>query len=473
MPSCRCAPTCSSASSRTVCRPPSLVRDGTNTLAHDWLPVLNPQPNQAVPHEILPFDEMPQIVNPSQGYIINANNDPIGTSLDNVSYNQFRPGFNGALYLSPGYAPGMRMGRMQRMVDDLLAGGGTVSQLEGIQMQANNQLLDAEVLMPYILDAFANATAPGADPTLAAIGADPAIVEAIGRLSAWDFSTPTGIIQGFDPFDNPAAPVPPSQTEIDNSVAATIYALWRGQIIQRTLDTTLASLPVPLDAYAPGSNEAMKGLKRLLEVYPTQGGTGASLLNFFVVPGITDAEDARDIILLQSVQQALAIAASPEFAPAFGESTNQEDYRWGYLHRLRLDSILSPQLSIPPVGSPDNVSPDLPGFARAGGYNVVDASSHSARADGLNEFMFGSGPNRRVVARMRPEGPDILEVIPGGQSGAPGSPQQVDQLILWLVNAYKPRPVILAEAEALGIETQTLVCGNGVVDPGEPATTAT
>ena len=76
-------------------------------------------------------------------------------------------------------------------------------------------------------------------------------------------------------------------------------------------------------------------------------------------------------------------------------------------------------------------------------------------------------PNRRVVATMRPQGPEILEVIPGGQSGAPGSPQQIDQLILWLVNAYKPRPVILAEAEALGIDTDSLVCGDGEVDPGE------
>ena len=35
------------------------------------------------------------------------------------------------------------------------------------------------------------------------MGADPRIGEAIGRLGAWDFSTPTGIDEGFDPGDEP------------------------------------------------------------------------------------------------------------------------------------------------------------------------------------------------------------------------------------------------------------------------------
>jgi penicillin amidase len=52
------------------------------------------------------------------------------------------------------------------------------------RIQANNQLLDAEVLTPYILDAFDNARKPGAP---AALAADPRVAEAVWRAltSGW------------------------------------------------------------------------------------------------------------------------------------------------------------------------------------------------------------------------------------------------------------------------------------------------
>jgi penicillin amidase len=86
--------------------------------------------------------------------------------------------------------------------------------------------------------------------------------------------------------------------------------------------------------------------------------------------------------------------------------------------------------------------------ARSGGYDVVDASGHSARADGLNEFMFSSGPARRVVAEMTPEGPVADEIIPGGRSGILLSPFYTNQLMRWLVNDYLPLDI--GEADAAG-----------------------
>ena len=83
-----------------------------------------------------------------------------------------------------------------------------------------------------------------------------------------------------------------------------------------------------------------------------------------------------------------------------------------------------------------DLSPELRGLSRQGGYEAVDASSHSATADGLNEFMFGSGPSRRFVADMNPAGVEGYEVIPGGQSGVFLSPNYSSQLPLWLTNSY-------------------------------------
>ena len=447
---------------------PGIIRDGTNTNKHQWLPqgATPPQPNQALATQILPFAEMPQIENPPEGYIINANNDPIGTTLDNVSWNQFRAGFNGILYLSAGYASGERLGRIQRLFENFVGGGGTLSLAESQAIQANNQLLDAETLAPYLFTAYANATAPGAPPELAAIVADPRVGDAIARLSSWDWSSPTGIPQGFDPGDNPAALPPPTPAQINASVATTIYSVWRGQVVQRVIDQTLATLPT-LSNFPPGSDQAMSAIRRFLETYDVNGGVGASLVNFFRVPGVVDQAVARDIILLQSLKNGLNLLASPTFAAAYGGSTNLDDYRWGKLHRIVFTHFLGGPFNVPPPGSPLNVSPQLNGVARSGGRQSVDAASHDARADGLNEFMFSSGPARRIQAVMSPGCPQVLEVIPGGENGAPGGPNSIDQLFLWLVNAYKPLPVCLSEVQANAVEIQSLVCGNGVRDPGE------
>jgi|GEM_PF-162543 len=461
--------------------PPYLIRDGTHTLQHEWLPVTNPQPQQSLGWEILPFDEMPQVVNPGSGYVLNASNDPIGTTLDNNPFNQLRPG-GGILYLSPGYATGYRIGRIQRLFDEALADGGTLSAGEIAQFQANNQLLDAEVLTPYLLTAFDNASADGAPAPLEPFGEDPGVTEAVSRLAAWDFSTPTGIPQGYDPGDDPDNLPAPSQPEIDSSVAATIYAAWRAQAVDEIVDFPL--FQVGLFPYIPGDPQAMAATRNLLDTFPANQGVGASGVDFFAIPGVTDPAVARDLKLLTALRSALDLLASDDFAPAFGNSTNQEDYRWGNLHRITFDHPLGGDFGIPPGEDLADIGPGLPGVARAGGMGTLDASSHSARASGLNQFMFDSGPARRKLAVLMPDGPQVVDVIPGGQSGvfddppdspprsAPPavstareeppssrgslaeSPFRADQLRLWLVNDYHPLPVTTDEVDALGVREE-------------------
>ncbi|MGD2115283.1 MAG: penicillin acylase family protein, partial [Acidobacteriota bacterium] len=132
--------------------PPWLIRDGTHTLHHEWLPAdpADLEPQQILPYRILPYDEMPQTVNPARGFVLNANNDPVGTTVDNNPVNQLRPG-GGLYYLSPGYAAGFRAGRIRRLIESGLADGGTLGFDQIAAFQANNQLLDAEVLVPYLL----------------------------------------------------------------------------------------------------------------------------------------------------------------------------------------------------------------------------------------------------------------------------------------------------------------------------------
>jgi len=411
--------------------PPYLIRNGSG--GNEWLPVSNPQPQQAVPYEILPFDEMPKLINPPNGYFINANNDPTGNTRDNNAFNELRPG-GGIFYLNPGYAIGTRAGRITQGFEERLA-SGPLSREDMEEIQADVILLDAQVFAPLILAAFGNAQSDGANPLLVALAADPRVAEAVGRLAAWDYSTPTGVPEGYDASDEDGDRGAPSAAEIEHSIAATIYSVWRGQMIGNTIDTVLDTIGLP----RPPSSLSMTALRNLFDKYDTQSGFGASGLNFFNVPGVADPLARRDILVLKSVQDALDLLAGPQFAEAFGGSTDQNDYRWGRLHRIVLDHPLGPPFDTPPAGGAFPPSfPDLRGLAVDGGFGVVDASSHSARANGSNDFMFGSGPSRRYIGESSraPRGIDGQTTLPGGVSGVLGSPLYANILGRWLTNDY-------------------------------------
>jgi len=439
-------------------RPPLVIRDGTGALRHEWLSATTRQPNQAINYQMLPFAEMPQAVNPASGYIANANNDPVGNTLDNNAFNQIRPG-GGIYYLDYGYAA-YRMGRIDRSLQTLVARAEPVNAQDMRSLQANTQMLDAELVLPFLTRALSNAQAANAWPQLSELGRNTDIVQAISRLSRWDFSAPTGIREGYDPGDNPAALGNPSQIEIDNSVAATLWSVWRAQALRNVVDATFTR--VGLGTVLPGGDQSYRALKNLLERYPTRQGVGLSGVDFFVVAGAPNKDAARDFQLLKSMADTLALLSGTEFAPAFNRSTNLADYRWGRLHRVTFNHQLGGPFSIPGAaaygfnnlrdavpGSPGVPAvPGLPGLARSGGYETVDVAAHNLRANTLNGFMFGAGPARRAVATMDFSGPLFDQIIPGGQSGVLGSPLYVSQLGRWLTNQYKRLPLAEAQVRA-------------------------
>jgi penicillin G amidase len=429
-------------------RPPWLIRDGSGALKHDWLPLQNRQPNQATPFEVLPVAEMPKVINPAAGYFANANNDPVGTTLDNNPLNQVRPG-GGLYYLNFNYSA-YRQGRIARSLEAIRASNQKIGVGEMQKLQANNALMDAELVAPHLVNALTRANAAGAWAPLAALAADVKVDEAVKRIGEWDYSTPTGIPEGFDPGDNPAALGAPSTSEIDKSVAASLFAIWRSYAIRNTVDATLTK--VGLASALPDSSDGYTSFKFLLDNYAQLRGKGLSGLNFFALPtGMTapTPEDARDYILLKSMQEGLARFASSEFAPAFGGSTTLSDYRWGKLHRITFAHPLGGPFNLPganPYGFV-NYSAALPGVPRAGGFDAVDASSHNTRANTVNGFTYSSGPARRFVGEMTPA-IGASEIIPGGQSAVLGSPLYASQLGRWLTNNYHALPVAISAATA-------------------------
>jgi penicillin amidase len=410
--------------------PPWFIRSGAG--GNEWLPVQHPQRGQAIPYEILPKSEMPHVVNPPAGWFVNANNDPAGTVLDNNPLNQVRPG-GGIYYLNAGYEDGLRAGRITELLKAKLA-AGPVSFGDMQAIQADVALPDAEFFVPFIVQAMARARASSV-PTLAALAGRSDVQEAVTRLAHWKFSSPTGIPQGYDAIDVDGALGAPASAEIAESVAATIYSVWRGQFIRNTIDATLNSASPLLPK--PGDQLSVTAVKALLE--RPQPGIGASGINFFNAAA-SSAEDRRDIALLQSVADALTRLAGPDFAVAFGGSHNQSDYRWGRLHRIVFAHPLGGAFDVPSAtGAIANPLGDaLPGFPVDGGFGTVDASRHDPRAQSANAFMFQNGPVNRFVAEAGVPGVRAESIWPGGTSGIPGSPFYLNLLWAYLTNDTVP-----------------------------------
>jgi penicillin G amidase len=403
--------------------PPFFIRNGTG--GNDWLPNANPQSPDAIPYEILPFEEMPQIVNPPAGVIINSNNDQVGLVQDNNPLNQLRPG-GGIFYLSPGYAS-IRAGRITELIHGLLEGGGKLNLRDMEAIQADVVLLDAEVFVPYILEAFDNAGADTAPQALKDLAGDQRVAEAVARFAEWDFSTPTGIPEGYDANDEDGEPGTPSGEEVEASIAATIYAVWRSRVIVNTIDAPLAQLEevLPFEFQRPRQEEAVTALRHLLDNFDASQGLGASGVNFFEGPVGLDAAHRRDVILLQSLADALDLLASEVFDDAFGQSPDQDDYRWGLLHRVVITHPLDAFFDVPPAGGlfPPPLGEALPGIPSDGGFEVVDASSHDVRGASAHEFTFDRPdvPSTvvafRFVAELHRSRPEARYSLPGGISG--------------------------------------------------------
>ena len=408
--------------------PPWFVRNGQG--GNEWLPVRNPQPHQATPHEVLPFAELPQSVNPPAGWFVNANNDPAGVTRDNDPLNQLRPA-GGLYYMAYSWNRGFRAARIDKRLRELLeTGNRRVSFKEMQAIQADVILRDAEVLTPYIVRAFDRAsTDPAASVEIRALVSDAGVAEAVARLRRWDGATPTGIVEGFDAGRTPGEP--PSAGEIQASIAASIYAAWRSRMLSRVIDGVLdpMGLPKPID------EDSLTALRHLLDNFGSNAGRGASGIDFFAVPGMPNPADRRDFVILASVRAGLDLLRSSAFAPAFRGSANQNDYRWGLLHRVVFEHPLHGPFSIPPAaGAFPSPLAGVRGIPTDGGFQTVDAATHNARAHVPDQFMFDWGPNHRTVVEMRSRAIHAKSIWPGGTSGVLGSPNYFQFLERWLTN---------------------------------------
>jgi penicillin amidase len=386
--------------------PPWFVRSGQG--GNEWLAVQNPQPHQAAPYEVVPFAEMPQLVNPPAGLFVNGNNDPLGLTRDNDPLNQLRPA-GGLFYLAYSFNRGFRAQRVNTRLRELLeTGDRRISFKEMQAVQKDSVLRDAQVLKPYIVAAFDRAPTSAASE-LVALAADPGVAAAVARLRAWDGSTPT------------------------SSVEASIYAAWRSRMIARVIDAPLGGLP------RPDEQDSVAALRHLLDTFEASGGVGASGIDFFANPGMAAAADRRDYALLASLKDGLEMLAG-----LFGGSTSQDLYLWGALQRVALNH---------PLGAPFNIPP----IPTDGGFQTVDPASFNVRATTAQDFVYSFGSAHRSVYELAAHDNQGASIWAGGTSGNPLSLSYAQFVERWVANETVPLLLGKQEVRRSGADLQRYV----------------
>ncbi len=258
----------------------------------------------------VPFNETPQAINPDQGYLVNANNQPAPIHSD------------GFLYDDPWYIGGPWYATRADSIDlDLQA--ATQQKTASIevmsQIQANTKSRYGEALVPDLLTALSTAkTLSTQDPTslapheqrLAALYTAHAAAfdEVATRLGAWQFNTPSGV----ETFYRAVA-----AGESDAAVATMIFNAWMPRLLQKTFDDEGMGA-----AFRFSSSRAQLNLiRRMLE---SRGPENALQLAswydqtqesiFFDVLSTPDIERSEEI-MLDALAAALTFLESPPHWP--------------------------------------------------------------------------------------------------------------------------------------------------------------
>lgn len=380
---------------------------------------------------------IPHLKNPPEGFLGTANADQVGVSLDNDPTNDKLP--NG----DPGYlgnfGDGLRVGRIyQRLragkpmsIDDLANIQADVKSPYGSRL--------ATKLIEMIDHAEAERLTPGAHPDLAALVAGARytsanVAELKDWLAKWGSDSDYFAESGMSPDDNTPVADPKLATA---SKAVLLFNSWFVRMGQLTLDDEMKILSgVPQPVSYP------RAMWWLLTTPPTQLGTydmaigDSALFDDISTPAVETRDERGITALLDAVDMLKA---------RLGADRNL--WRWGKLHTLRHDALVSlwSALSIPPPNDP--VFPL--GYPRHGDLSTIDVANFGTRPGDytMMSFNYGSGPTQRFVVDMDPTGPKARNALPGGNVWDTASPYFKNDDELWRRN--QNHPVWLARKDVI------------------------
>lgn len=443
---------------------PSRILDGTR-YGGFHIPVrdllVDEAPGMTDPYQcVVPFARTPAVIDPTDGFVVTANNEPGDiTGDDSVT--------NDPYYIGGPWNDGYRAARIADLLrEGVMARNHDEDRMAAIQADVRSPL--GVQFGPVLLDAIEQARTaamgtpmagtPEARLAMRYMAARTDYEEVARRVRAW-IDGGAMALSGVETFYHT-----PAQGERDAAVATSVFNAWMGRFVRGVFDDER----FPDGIWSNGGSAAR--IRTLAFMVQSRGENTARLASwnsatgesaYFDVLGTSDVETSREVALTALDQALMFLRSAPSNTGGGGFGTNTMDgWLWGLRHTMRFDSILNSflgdNMSLAPLADGFSITPmrlplvmgmtlpssdpraSLRGFPRPGDQWVVDAANSGLSGE---NFTFGSGPTYRMVVALRREGQGSTtgrNVIPGGQSGLTNSMNFQDQAALWLGNRTLP-----------------------------------
>lgn len=403
---------------------------------------------------VVPMSETPQSIDPPQGYVVTANNQPGPITDDNDLFNE--PWYIGGPW-SSFRADSIATGLAQAVADQ------SASVAKMAEIQAHRASRTAERLLDLLLVSIDRAEAlndtdaplePWEARLQAIFNAQAGLIEeARSRLVAWreaGFDTPSGVETFYEI---------PVTADGPNAVATMIFNAW----LPRVLQGTFGDEPMSAAFRYNSARTRLRAMERFLRsrgensesVASFNEATGESV--FFDILDTPDVERSDEIVLTGLVDALVALSSAPTDGGKKGGfgTDNMAAWLWGLRHQVRFQSLLSDFIGESPAfafladsfslmtdsmplaegmasGDPRK---KLVWFPRGGDNYSVDAANPGFSG---TDFTHGSGPAMRMVIALKDGKVWGQNIVPGGQSALLESPHHHDQTPLWLANQTVP-----------------------------------
>ncbi len=354
----------------------------------NWLPL--PGDGSAEWQGYVSDENIPEIVDPPEGFIATANNDIDGSYTDGDATNDGH---------TPWQRPPAVGHRHARIVERIQAGGDSHTVETMHDIQADTHSLHGETLVPAILEAARQADSVS--------GPAQKVVEA---LDNWNYACPTGL-DGTDPEE---AGKVGDETEATESIGCAAFHV----LVPHLTDAVFADELKPLiEADAAPSLYAIQAPLIYVFTDPDELQRGEAYFDDTTTEDITETKS-------QIVAEALD-AAGQQLESVF-DSSDPDDWRWGRIHTVTFSSLFA-QSGIDLF----NNGP----YVNDGGFDTIDVANPSGTVGEIDDdFSHANGPSVRFVARANSEGVEGWFQLPGGQDHHRDSEWYGSLIDEWLAN---------------------------------------
>ena len=372
---------------------------------------------------------VPYVRNPASAFVVSANADPVGGTLDNDPSNDVHADGTQA-FLSCSFDAGFRQGRIQDRLSTTVEPMGLV---DAASVQADVRSDFAARLVPHLIEALERTERerddPGTFPRLSDVASSQRFAEAnpnaqVEMFRAWgeqtDFRTLTGVTfadMGLTSDDR----------ETLASRATLVFHAWLIHLLDRVFSDELSAI----DPGTLPDGMLIRSLLYLLDRQPS------ALASFDPELGDSILWDDLSTPVLESRDERLVTAlldAIDWLGDRLGDDVDL--WRWGLLHTVRFAPFAPSMatLSIPSVSDPTFPN----GFPRPGGLFTVDTAGFDPTPPsvaGEPDFTFTEGPALRMAVTFEPSGPSATAALAGGQIADPSRANFSDGAEYWRHNA--------------------------------------